>query len=277
MTTLIVPLDGSALAERALRHAVALATRLPGGRVMFVMCAEELNASQTHYLDDRAALYADLVAIDCQVVQQEPVTGIEQACSAVADPVVCMATHGRGGWRSAAFGSVANEVIATSERPVVLIGPECRTAILPGELGRVVACADGSVFADAILPVVRSWSADLDLTPWFVEVVPPEEQVRLDGEPIRNLQVEAAADELGRRVQSFLEEGLLAEKEVLHGADPAQAIADFAERLPAALVAMATHGRKGLGRLTLGSMAMAVVRTAPCPVLLLRPPPATES
>ena len=57
---------------------------------------------------------------------------------------------------------------------------------------------------------------------------------------------------------------------MLHGT-PCHAIAGFAERLPAAMIAIATHGRSGLTRITMGSVATDVVRQAPCPVLITRP------
>lgn len=53
--------------------------------------------------------------------------------------------------------------------------------------------------------------------------------------------------------------------------DPARAILAAAERLRADSIVMATHGRKVLGRLMLGSVAAHVVREAVCPVLTIRP------
>ena len=63
-----------------------------------------------------------------------------------------------------------------------------------------------------------------------------------------------------------------AQYEVLHGNHPGKAIADFAESIGASLIVASTHGRTGLARLTLGSVAMEIVRHAPCPVVLSRPP-----
>jgi nucleotide-binding universal stress UspA family protein len=52
--------------------------------------------------------------------------------------------------------------------------------------------------------------------------------------------------------------------------EPADVIADRARAIGADLIAMTTHGRGGLGRLVFGSVANAVLRDAPCPVLLVR-------
>jgi nucleotide-binding universal stress UspA family protein len=52
---------------------------------------------------------------------------------------------------------------------------------------------------------------------------------------------------------------------------PKRNIVSLAESLPAALVVVGAHERTGLGRMTLGSVAEAVVRAAPCSVLVVRP------
>jgi nucleotide-binding universal stress UspA family protein len=52
--------------------------------------------------------------------------------------------------------------------------------------------------------------------------------------------------------------------------DARTVIVDVATRLGADLIVMGTHGRRGVSRLFLGSVAESVVRTAPCPVLLVR-------
>jgi nucleotide-binding universal stress UspA family protein len=59
---------------------------------------------------------------------------------------------------------------------------------------------------------------------------------------------------------------------LLQSGRPAEAIVDTAKRTRADLVVMATHGRTGVSRLLLGSVAERVVRTAPCPVLTLHAP-----
>ena len=52
--------------------------------------------------------------------------------------------------------------------------------------------------------------------------------------------------------------------------EPADVIADVATKLPADLIVMVTHGRRGLARLIEGSIAEKVLRNAPCPVLAVR-------
>jgi nucleotide-binding universal stress UspA family protein len=67
------------------------------------------------------------------------------------------------------------------------------------------------------------------------------------------------------------------EVDILMG-DPGVEVVQLAKRLRADLIVMATHGRKGLRHIVLGSVAERVVREAPCPVLTVKPkPPAAKS
>ena len=181
-----------------------------------------------------------------------------------------MATRGRSGLGVAVLGSVATEVVCRSQRPLVLVGPSCRTAMLPGERGRVLMTSDGSEFSNGILPTASSWAHRLQLTPGLTEVVGPDE----DPEPAHrrhpNREIEAAVDRLRDLATRFDARSARPDVEVLHG-DPARSIASLAERLPAGMIISATHGRSGLTRIALGSVANDVVRHAPCPVLVERP------
>ena len=60
--------------------------------------------------------------------------------------------------------------------------------------------------------------------------------------------------------------------ETLHHRHPGKAVGEFADAIGASLIVASTHGRTGLARLALGSVAMEIVRHAPCPVVLNRPP-----
>src|SRR5690606_38161809 len=91
------------------------------------------------------------------------------------DALLCMATHGRGGIGSTVLGSVATQVVCRSTRPLVLVGPHCRTALLPAERGRLLVCSDGSTLADSIVPIAAEWCGRLQLEPWLAEVVAPDE------------------------------------------------------------------------------------------------------
>ncbi len=270
MTVIVVPLDGSAFADRALRPACSLAAR-GGARVLLVNCAgDDPDVGQQH-LDDRADLFADVVPVGTRVLSDaDPVQGILVTVAGEPDATLCMATHGRGGLLSSVMGSVAKRVVSRSTRPLVLVGPQCRTAILPGERGRLIACSDGSEFSNAIVPIADSWCARYELEPCLVEVVPPDEDVAFEGQTPRHRLADAALRRLEQLATRVTSSSRPVRATVLHGA-ASDAIAHHADRLPAALIAVTSHGRSGLRDVLLGSVAADVVRCAPCPVLLARP------
>ena len=271
MTTFVVPLDGSECAERALHPACALAARADGGRVVLVTCAGGRDRASDAYLDDRAALLGGVADIAVRVVDDTPADGILAAVSDEPGARLCMATHGHGGLRSVVLGSVAEQVVCRSTDPLVLVGPRSRAVLLPGERGRMAVCHDGSDHAAAIVGPAATWARRFGLAPWLVEVAGPDEVVAFADDPARHRQVEAATAGLARLAEIMADRGVPTGQRVLHGADTSAAITRFAVSLPACLLAMATHGRSGLARVTLGSVAMAVVREAPCPVLIVRP------
>jgi len=271
MTTIVVPLDGSAFAERAIRPACSLAARLEKARVLLVSCSpDDIDAAQQE-LDDRASLYSDVVDIETRIVGEgDPAEVILAIAATEPDGMLCMATRGKGGIRAALLGSVSTEVVCQSTQPLVLVGPQCRTALLRSERGRLLVCSDGSEVSDSVIPTAATWCDRLALEPWLTEVVRPDEDPEPAHQPHPNREVEAAKERLATLATRLHTPTHRARLRVLHGTS-SSSISWFAERLPAALIAMATHGRGGLTRITMGSVAAEVVRHAPCPVLITRP------
>jgi nucleotide-binding universal stress UspA family protein len=271
MQTVVVPLDGSELSERALGPGLAIARRA-GAELRLVACPwEGVPVDVEAYLADHAA-GIDLEEVRTVVGHEKPALAVLDAVVGAPDPIICMSTHGHTGVGRALLGSVAEEVICTAPCPVLLCGPEARPESLGFTGSHLVVCTDGSDHARAVLPAAVDLARVLELAVSVVEVVSPNELV-MEGE-------EAPPDELAAAAQSHLDElvGWLTaagvepcRAEQLHGADPAAAVVHHAARLPAAAIAMATHGRSGLARVVLGSIAMSVVRRSPCPVLVARP------
>ena len=271
MTTMVVPLDGSAFAERAIRPACSIAARLEQARVLLVSCApDDIDAAQRE-LDDRARLYSEVVDIETRIVGHgDPAEVLLAIAATEPDGVLCMATRGKGAIRAKVLGSVSTKVVCGSMQPFILVGPNCRTTLLPAEHGRLLVCSDGSELSDSIVPPAATWSERLQLEPWLTEVVGPDEDPEPAHRPHPNREAEAAKARLDTLATRLHTPTSRARTRVLHGA-PGRSIPWLAERLPAALIALATHGHSGLTRITMGSVATEVVRHAPCPVLITRP------
>jgi nucleotide-binding universal stress UspA family protein len=258
----VVPLDGSDLAARALRPARALAEATGASLRLMTTHWEDGEGGATRYLQDQAERL-EFASVEALVIRDRPPEEAILLEGHRDHSVVCMATHGRGGIRQATLGSIAEAVVRASHAPVLLVGPHVDPAwaIGPGEL---LVPYDGSTTSGSVAPVATEWAHVLHLQLRAVQVLPA-------GKGIVERPHEVESAEL-RRFAARLQPGAApARWEVLRALDPAAALVAEEARVPATLVAMATHGRTGLGRVALGSVATRVVHDSRCPVLVIRP------
>ena len=282
LRTLVVPLDGSELAERALPYAVRVASA-SGGRLVLVRAGHHAEVGEvTSYLAGVAEKVATRVP-----VQTTPAFG--HAAAEILDTVkrfgadeIVMATHGRTGLTHMLYGSIAEAVLAHSRVPVLLVHArpgEAAPAPFHPTSARILVPLDGSAFSEAALPVavdVLGTAGELVL----VCVVSPDDHVELDerGKVVAYLDQQdkgarGEARDYLRRIAGQLTQrdpDLHVACEVRLG-DAANSIVVTQIDRGADLVVMATHGRTGLSRSVMGSVAGAVLRTGTTPVLLVRP------
>jgi nucleotide-binding universal stress UspA family protein len=250
----IVPLDGSEHADRALRPAIEVARRL-GASVSLLRAIhpDDVDVAETE-LGERITEHEPPGAEMLIDTMNGPVGAIAAAVDAHPDSLVCMTTHGRSGLSRALLGSVAEEALREVDVPFLLVGP----AYVPGTgLGAcVIVPVDGSHRSEAVLPIASEWATALEVPLWIVTVVDPAdaERVRAEGgDLLENSYVH-------RLASSMPTVGHEVDWEVLHNADPAAGITEFVEARNNGLVVMATHGRSGVARVALGSVSSRVVR-----------------
>jgi nucleotide-binding universal stress UspA family protein len=264
----LVPLDGSALAENALDPAEAIA-----GLAGVPLVLSRWSRDFPHLLQDRQYLQrlagrpglAEMARIVNHTAADGPVPDVLVADAARESALICMASHGRSGMGQAVIGSTTEEVLRQTRRPVLVVGPGFQPpTALAGR--RLLACLDGSRFAERVVPVAAAWAERFGMELWLVESVAPDgwpgaDDVTPAGDVVETGHLASVAAGIGSDVNF----------DVLHAKHPADAIVSAARFWPVGLVAMATHGRSGWSRIRLGSVAMHVVHRAPCPVLLLNP------
>jgi nucleotide-binding universal stress UspA family protein len=265
--TIVVPLDHTGRAETAVPHAIALA-RQSGATLRLVTVRPpyaDTAAVSTHLADvaERHGIRADLV-VDAPGNVAAVVTEM------AADPgtLLCLATHARRPVTQLVLGSVSEKVVRASRQPVLLIGPHC--APPPDRYDSMVVALDGSPLAERILPTVANWSTHLDMVPRLFQVLPPHviDDIDADRDPdvIETGYLQALAADLRDR-------GAKAEWDNVHDRAVASAIVGFADEQARPLIAITTHGRSGLARVALGSVALRVALHTHSPVLVLRPSP----
>ncbi|MCI0843854.1 MAG: universal stress protein [Chloroflexi bacterium] len=174
------------------------------------------------------------------------------------DTLIVMSTHGRSGVGRWVMGSVTDKVLRAVKTPLLIIRGEGNDAPLKGTIGHIIVPLDGSEMAERILPHAVAWAKSLDAKVCLVQAVHDD---KVDTEERGYLK------KLAERIEN---EGVASvEVVVLHG-DAATVIVDLTNDYPDALVAMTTHGRSGVSRWLIGSVADRVIRHAAGPVLVLR-------
>jgi nucleotide-binding universal stress UspA family protein len=275
---ILVPLDGSETAEAALAY-VAL---LPSERVRLLAVESDranLTAVCTTARDCRTYLEAVAAplreqgrAVDTVVVFGRPAEQI-LALAAAADLVV-MGSHGHGGARRFVLGSVADEVARHAPVPVMVVRGG---AVLPPavQVTRIVVPLDGSDLAEQAVPVAAAVAADLGVPVHLMRVLDVDALratvqagIHAAAAYLRSQEeIQRYAEEyLAEQVQQLRNRDLTATAEVLTGS-PAVTLLDAIR--PDDLVVMTTHGRGGVRRWLLGSVADKLVRAAAAPVLLV--------
>lgn len=298
---IVVPVDGSPFGELALPVALGVACK-SGGEVRIVTVVTPLPLDITRgepgsveegrlkLARDHAASYqAELqkrmilsgcdIPISCHVETGSVVAKLDDhARNAKADLLV-MTTHGRGSLRRAWLGSVADGLLRRTPCPILAIRPrEGEDLDLEErEFHHILVTLDGSPESREVLPFAGAFAHSSGAKVTLLRVVPPhfplispltshsshgfqgvEDEERTSRQA---LEVEAA---------SLREEGLTVGVEIITGAHPAEGILDYADSGDVDMVAMATHGRGGVARLILGSVADKVIRGGSVPVLLHR-------
>ncbi len=261
---LIVPVDGSDASWGAFDLAVALARRCDASiDVIEVVFDDHDVADAEARLTERIEQHnTDGVAVTTLVR-----VGSESVAQAIGDEVeqhpevtVVLASHGRG--RSAALlGSVTEELLERIFGPVLVVGPHVDITDFDGPL---IATVDGSDASESVLPLAAAWGIELGAEPWIVEV--GESDVEMSDDVSESAYPARLARQLTKT------SGHPVQFEVLHGEHVHDEVADFASSIHATLIVASTRGRTGLSRFVIGSTAAAIVRHAPCPVLLVRPP-----
>ena len=292
-TRILVPLDGSPLAERALHCAEMLGRELPAELVLLRSVSIPFDAREVlagrktdilvEQLEARAETYLSRVAAEMQGVGLGVSWVVEHgaAAEAIVDTAadadirfIVMATHGFGDANRWARGSVAERVLDLSSVPVLMVCA-LKAGQEPACCHRILVPLDGSAAAEQVLPPAISiaQATGARITIFRVSIVYTSGEFTGDFfmplEGTLQTAEQIARDYVGRVAGRLTEEGIEVSTKVQMGA-MAESIVDYIENHQIDLVAMCTHGRTGSGRWTLGSVADRVLRSGCLPVLLVR-------
>lgn len=290
---IIIPLDGSELAETALPYAAALAEGLRTHLVLITVwegTESELGATFpamameiekgaqnyfTQYLDGVRARYGRADQTRAIIRVGDAAEQILNAVEETGARMLVIATHGRSGVGRWIYGSTAGRLLRTSHVPVVAVGPNVRPRSTEQvALKHLMVPLDGSPLSEAALPVAVSIAASLGArvslvrsVRWAVQAYPyslPDAYV-----PQIDEELEAGAKAYLRRMEEALKGKVEVDAFVVRGGI-ADGLMDVADKQAVDLVVMTTHARAGIARAALGSTADRMLQ-GKAPVMLVRP------
>ena len=266
--SVLVPLDGSDLAARALATARWLADRLGAG-VHLVSATAAPSDRDAHV----GILEAQRARVPGATLHLSEATDAGTAIVSLArelDPcLVCMSTHGRS--RTAALvGSTTVRVATELAAPLVAVGSRVRSASLSAD--RVVVTLDGWPAAERAIPPAAEWAKRLGVRLTLVTSADPLLVSQEDGSrhgdhygPSHDPQTYLS--DLARRPELA---AVPTDVQVLwSSAAPHVSVGAHLDSHPASLVVATSHIRRRLARLALGSKAAKLIHRSPAPVLIL--------
>ena len=296
-TKLLIPLDGSKTAERALPYARYLAEEKDV--VIELLAVVDVANMATHMTAERAlhldtmvedavrtsekyleAIAGTLTAakINTVVDTGRPEEVIIEKAAAEQNTLITMATHGRSGMNRWLLGSVAEKVLRGATNPVLLI--RAREVISTEDeptLKSLIVPLDGSGLAEGVLPTAVEVAKQRDLEIVLIRTynIPTSAYAGVEGyalpmdDLLKGMRDEASAY-LENKVGDVKKLGVARVSFAVREGLPADEIISFAKNLPGGLIAMSTHGRSGVRRWVLGSVTETVVRHSENPVLVIR-------
>lgn len=291
---LLVPLDGSPFAASVVPLSLDLASRTDG-EVRFVVVtppppvsdgsvtvlnpslAPSMHLENRRYLDDLLAREGGKgVKLSSELLDGPVVDTLADAIRAHGSDLVVLATHGRGGFSRFWLGSIATGLIRQSPAPLLLLRPGEGELLPPVRPKRVLVPVDGSGFGDAIIWDALAFGGPEEVEYHVVQVISPVPVVLSAASPGRdrkNLAERrvAAVDYLATVADGFATRGATCVTSVLVAENVSEEIMAYADREKCDLIAMGTHGRSGVGRLLIGSVADKVIRGSQVPMLLRGP------
>ncbi len=299
---ILVPLDGSKLAESALPFALSLAER-SGGELHLIRVVtmvppyapfedsgvgndrwlEDFRTASSKYLQEireRIRQAGSDIASQAHVLSGRPVRAIHRHILEKSIDQVVMTTHGRGRLQRMWLGSVADGVVRSVPAPVFLWrGDEEGGVDLTARPShrRILVPLDGSEMARAILPWAEELARLFEAQLFLVGVIPQE--VGFDSpyiphaaeeEAKRDSQRDELEAHLARAAEGIGRRGMEVSHGVVSAPSAHDGIMSEQERIGADVVALSTRGRDPGTRLLLGSVADKVIRGSEVHVLVHR-------
>ena len=292
---ILIPLDGSELAEKVLPYVRQVATPTDTALILvrnielssYALAAESPTMSvrllealqedaETYLAQQKEVWHAEGYNVQIEITRSDTATAIIHAASTLKADLIAMTTHGRTGIGRMTLGSVADRVVRSAHLPVLLVRAAAAGPVNE-QISSILLPLDGSELSEQALPLARLLARklgsrilllqaleelkDLELAELFAQVI---------GEHgVPNDWYDEAVGYLDKMQKKLAFAGVASTYQVAVG-QPAESILRAAAVEKCDLIVMSTHGRSGVGRWVYGSVASKVLHETECPLLLVR-------
>lgn len=291
---ILVPLDGSALAESALPVAIYAARMFQAGLTLFHViekdAPDEIHGERhlgtveeaTLYLEKIAAGVPSDIAVQRHVHSEETenvAKSIVEHSGELGDDLIVMCSHGHGRLKNLLVGSIASKVIGWGTVPVILIQPDPNTPPRFEGFSTILVALDNASIHDESLEVASMFAKRLHAEMVLLTVVPTQGTLQgnhgtsgmfLPGTAQTLLEMEEA--EIRAHLETHASElfgKAVHARVVVNRGDPAREIAKAAQKQDRCILVLGTHGKAGMNAFWAGSMASRVVASTKIPILLI--------
>lgn len=292
---IVIPLDGSKLAEKVLPYLqhvtnpaeseLVLVRNIELSSYAFASDSAFVTAELYEAVQDEAINYLKIqkekleesgFSVQMELARGDTATGIVQIATDLHADLIAMTTHGRTGLTRMAMGSVADRVVRSADVPILLVQAEAEQPV-SSKLRKILVPLDGSELSEQALPIARLLASETDSQVLLLEVIESLADLELAelfnqivGEyDVPNEWYACAEDYLTRMKTKLDMANVNSDFHVAIGS-PADCILHAAKAESCDLIIMSTHGRSGISRWVYGSVTGKVLNTAKCPLLLVR-------
>jgi nucleotide-binding universal stress UspA family protein len=279
---ILVPLDGSELAEQAIPYAERLARKFNSEVIVITAClaGDPLERALKEYIERKTEkIRSQGIKARSVCIEGEPAASIIDFAGKNDVSLIAISTHGRTGVSQWLLGSIANKVVQRSHIPVFLVRSS-QPAKTPAdkELRKILLTLDGSQFSEAIIPYVEKLAKVTGSEVVLLSVVEPAKLPQLAAYSGREKYEKDFIDKLKKEAKRYLSKkktalaskGIKVNSALLEG-KPAETILQYAEDKSANLIALTTHGFSGISKWAYGSVASRIIEASSKPTLLVRP------
>jgi len=284
---ILVPLEGSELAEKALPYAKSIAKLKKGSLTLFAV-------SLAIFVERRDRLFASYLEVSAKELNDQKIkTTTATGYGDIADQIIkyannnqmdliVMSTHGYSGAKKWMFGSITQKVLYGTAIPVLLVKAKAPPASV--ELNRILVPVDGSPFSESTFPYVEELAKNTKKEVLLLHICEPPVVPSYGNKPI-NPKWKKYRDDMWQELENlstnYLDKTIAEMKSKRLKAtykvvkaqtgDVTKNILQISKDENIDLIIMATQGRSNVNRLVYGNVANKIVEQSSQPVMLIRP------